>query len=160
MRKLLFIMITSILLLINLYAQNASLKLGFPCYVTVEEEQRRSWIDERFKLRISGHEPLSEDVMRMSYFDIFGFYIGSYIDFKDWARTNNINYEDILLHSKVNFNYTTDPTWSYMDMFGRLEGSSYTPLNGVLETADHITFTDYSGSAYDNSNTVTLNNTI
>ena len=47
MKKLLLIMIISILFLINLHAQNASLKLGFPCYTTVEEEQRRLWLDER-----------------------------------------------------------------------------------------------------------------
>ncbi|MBN2709437.1 MAG: T9SS type A sorting domain-containing protein [Calditrichaceae bacterium] len=157
LKELLTLLLLSITIL---SAQNASLKLGLACYTDVEEEQRKIWLDERFKLRISGYEPLRDDVMRMSYYDIFGFYISHYIGFKDWARSHNIDYEEILLHSKTDFIFTADPAWSYMDMFGRLEDSEYSPLNGILETTDHITFIDHSGQAYDNSNIFTLNNTI
>ncbi len=148
-----------LLLMCNIsFAQNQSLKLGIVCYTQITDTDQQQWIDERFKLRNLGYEPVLDDVIRMSYFDIFGFYISEYLPLKDWARANNVEYEEVFLHSKLNHTYSRETAWLHMDCFGRLEGSSYTPVNGVLKTSNNTTFTDVSRDAYDAGSNVTLNN--
>lgn len=113
-----------------------------------------NWIKERFSYKIGGFNPNSSDVKWMTYFDIYG--PGSTAELllmKDWATTNGMKYEDMLLHAKTDYTSATNPAWSKMDKFDNFEGA-----NGVLMTSNDVNYTDLTSTAY--SGNVTWQNTM
>ncbi|HBI33910.1 MAG TPA: hypothetical protein DEA43_03635 [Candidatus Moranbacteria bacterium] len=113
-----------------------------------------AWIRDHFKFKISGRNPNDASIHWDNYFDIYGpGSIGDLINMKNWAADNGVSYEEMLLHAKINFTSSVNPAWSQMDKFDNFEGA-----NGILRTADDVTYTDLTSAAY--SSSVTWQNTM
>ena len=90
----------------------------------------------------------------MTYFDIYGpASPAELLKMKNWAVANGVQYEDMLLHAKVDYTSAINPAWSRMDKFDNFEG-----FNGILRTADEVAYTDLTSTAY--SSNVTWQNTM
>lgn len=112
------------------------------------------WMEKRFSYKISGAKPNTADMKWMSYIDIYG--IGSlaeYLEMKDFALTNKLRYEDMLLHAKQNYSSKINVAFKNMDMFDVFEGK-----NGVLQTSNNTSFKDLTSTAFNGK--VTLRDTV
>ncbi|EKD89252.1 MAG: Chitosanase-glucanase, partial [uncultured bacterium] len=97
-----------------------------------------SWIKDRFSFKISGSNPGDSSIHWDTYYDIYGpGSIAELLLMKNWALTNGVKSEEMLLHAKVDYTSAIGMAWSQMDKFDNFEGA-----NGVLRTADDVTYSD------------------
>jgi hypothetical protein len=130
-----------------------NIKLGILTYST-ESDAVLGWVKERFSFKIDGRNPVDSNIHWDSYYDIYGpGSIAELLLMKDWAATNGVKYEEMLLHAKVNFTSAVNPAWSQMDRFDNFEGA-----NGILRSSDDVAYTDLTAAAY--SSNVTWQNSM
>jgi len=123
-----------------------NIKLGILTYST-ESDEVLSWVKERFIFKIDGRKPGDSAIHWDSYFNIYGpGSIGELLLMKDWAAGNGAKYEEILLHARVNYTSAISTAWSRMDKFDNFEGA-----NGILRSADDVTYADLTATAYSGS---------
>lgn len=129
-------------------------KYGLLDYNANSSDAVLNWIKDRFSFKISGRNPGDSSIHWDTYYDIYGpGSIAELLLMKDWASTNGLKYEEMLLHAKVDFTSAVNLAWSQMDKFDNFEGA-----NGILRTADDVTYTDLTATAY--SGSVTWQNTM
>lgn len=120
-----------------------NIKHGILTYTT-ESDAVLSWIKDRFSFKIDGRNPGDSAIHWDTYFDIYGpGSIAELLLMKDWASTNGVKYEEMLLHAKVDYTSAISKAWSQMDKFDNFEGA-----NGILRTANDVTYTDLTTAAY------------
>lgn len=149
------ILIICLLLIFPIIAGAAG-KYGILSYVTVESETPvlHNWIKKHFVFKLQGRNPNDPAIIWSAYHDIYGpGSIGDLLSMKDWALTNGIKYEEMLLHAKVDYTSAVSTAWNQMDKFDNFENA-----NGVLRTVDDVTYTDLTATAY--SSNVTWQNTM
>ncbi|MEX8504628.1 hypothetical protein [Leptothrix ochracea] len=120
---------------------------GYAALIYSEPDDTTSdWINHRFEYIIEDPPTRNKSSKIFGYRNIYA--IGStseYLDVKDWAISNGISYEDIILHAKINYTPRINPAFDGLDRFDAFEGA-----NGILQSQDDITFNDITQAAYNN----------
>lgn len=125
---------------------SGNIKPGILTY-TSESDAVLNWVKDRFSFKIDGRSPGDSTLHWDGYYDIYG--PGSTAELllmKDWASTNGVKYEEMLLHAKVNYTSAVSKASSQMDKFDNFEGA-----NGILRSSDDVTYTDLTTTAYSGS---------
>ena len=141
------------------------LKLAILNYNYNPSNALKNWIDSRFKLRVQGHEPTMNDVLRMDYLNIQGIYAfdnypeSEYLYLKDWAKSKGIVCEEMFVHAKLDYTFVMGEAFDSVDKFGMFENIPYAGVNGVLKY-NGISYDDLSVDAYESNQYFTLNQTI
>jgi hypothetical protein len=90
--------------------------------------QLLDWMEQRIQLKVGGVRPTHPGIRWVTYFNVQG--VGSpkdMLSLKDFARQNQFQAEDMLLHATRDYTAKINPAYRGMDRFGVFEGK-----NGVL----------------------------
>lgn len=119
-------------------------------------DSAKKWMIEKFDFVVGDSytkRPADTNVFWTTYKDIYTLAGPSeYFVLKDFATSNGLNAEEILLHAKQDYKSSLSTAWSQMDKFDKFEGK-----NGILKTTDDIKYTDLTDIGYAGSTPLSNN---
>lgn len=142
----------------NAYVMN-HIKTGIVQY-TYPGSGVLEWEKNKFDYYISGPQPHNSSAVWTSYVDHSAIYPEEFIQLVNSASAHGFNYEDALLHMKVDYQVpgagSSQPMqWLGMDQFDIFEKVNGTLANGVL-LLNGSSFSDVTNQSYAGNQTITI----